>query len=117
MVEIWDKGLYTDLENSDKSLAEKNLRSGLKSGNLKFRLFGKKLKGEFALVKLKGKEDNSWLLIKHRDEFATDEEYNSEKETAGNSPINKWLKVKQSSPGNTSKAVPVQKKPVKKKVS
>jgi bifunctional non-homologous end joining protein LigD len=39
---------------------------------LKFRLHGEKLKGEFALVKMKGKEKNSWLLIKHRDEFATD---------------------------------------------
>ncbi|MEO7834753.1 MAG: hypothetical protein ABIR50_05495, partial [Ginsengibacter sp.] len=45
--------------------AEKNLRAGLKSGDFKFQLFGKKLKGEFVLVKLKGKEDNSWLLIKH----------------------------------------------------
>jgi bifunctional non-homologous end joining protein LigD len=33
-------------------------------------LNGSKLKGEFALVKLKGKEDNAWLLIKHRDKYA-----------------------------------------------
>jgi len=54
-------------------------------------LFGRKLKGEFVLVKLKGKEDNSWLLIKHRDEFAIDEDYNSEVYTKKSSPINKWL--------------------------
>ena len=72
---------------------EKNLRKGLKAGDLKVRLFGKKLKGEFVLVKLKkdDKEDNSWLLIKHNDEFATDEDYNSEDETLKNSPINIWL--------------------------
>jgi bifunctional non-homologous end joining protein LigD len=58
---------------------------------LKFKLHGKKLKGEFALVKLKGKQENAWLLIKHNDEFATDEEYNSEEVTSKNSPINKWL--------------------------
>src|ERR1700712_413379 len=92
IVEIWDNGTYTDLENSDIETAQKNLRAGLKSGNLKFRLFGKKLKGEFALVKLKASEGNSWLLIKHNDEYAVQKEYDSEKETPENSPINKWLK-------------------------
>ncbi len=45
IVEIWDKGTYSDLENSEKTVAEKNLKAGLKSGNLKVRIFGKKLKG------------------------------------------------------------------------
>ncbi len=91
IVEIWDKGTYSDIDNSPRKEAEKNLSAGLKSGDFKFRLFGKKLKGEFVLVKLKGKDDNSWLLIKHRDEYATDEAYNSEEQTKKNSPINKWL--------------------------
>ncbi len=93
IVEIWDNGTYTDIENSPQEIAEKNLRAGLKAGNLKFRLSGKKLKGEFALVKLKGNEDNSWLLIKHNDEYAVDTDYNSEDETPKNSPINRWLEV------------------------
>jgi bifunctional non-homologous end joining protein LigD len=92
IVEIWDNGRYTDIEEStDKSIAEKKLAAGLKAGNLKFILHGKKLKGEFALVKLKNKEDNSWLLIKHRDKYAVDETYSSEEKTPANSPINKWL--------------------------
>ena len=91
IVEIWDSGTYSDIENSSKKIAEKNLRAGLTNGDLKFQLFGKKLKGEFVLVKLKGKEDNSWLLIKHHDEYAVDNEYNSEAETKKDSPINKWL--------------------------
>jgi bifunctional non-homologous end joining protein LigD len=94
IVEIWDKGYYTDIENSDAATAAKNLKAGLKSGNLKFTLHGKKLKGEFALVKLKprdGEKDNSWLLIKHNDEFAVSKSYDSEKETPATSPINKWL--------------------------
>ena len=94
IVEIWDTGTYSDLENSDKKSAEKKLKAGLESGNLKVRLFGKKLKGEFALVKLKGNEDNSWLLIKHNDEYAVQEEYDSEADTPENSPINKWLREK-----------------------
>jgi bifunctional non-homologous end joining protein LigD len=91
IVEIWDSGTYTDIENSPKDIAEKKLRAGLKSGDFKFQLFGKKLKGEFVLVKLKGKEDNSWLLIKHHDQYAADTEYNSEEHTKKDSPINKWL--------------------------
>jgi len=101
IVEIWDEGTYSDIDNSPKDVAEKKLRAGLKAGDLKFQLFGKKLKGEFALVKLKSKEDNSWLLIKHRDNYAIDTEYNSEEQTKKNSPINKWLEEN--------------KKPVKKK--
>lgn len=88
IVEIWDKGNYTSIEGVMD--AEKKLKAGLKGGNLKFVLNGKKLKGEFALVKLKSNDDNSWLLIKHHDEYAVDE-YDSEKHTPKNSPINKWL--------------------------
>lgn len=91
IVEIWDHGTYTDLENSDKPTAEKNLKAGLKAGSLKVNLSGKKLKGEFALVRLKTAEDNSWLLIKHDDKYATHEEYSSEEDTLKTSPINKWL--------------------------
>ena len=95
IVEIWDEGTYSDLENSDIISAQKILKAGVHAGNLKFSMFGKKLKGEFTLVKLKGKEDNSWLLIKHNDEYAVSEEYNSEEKTPKSSPINKWLSENQ----------------------
>ena len=90
IVEIWDSGTYTTIESTPDP--EKKLRADLKAGNLKFTMKGKKLKGEFALVRLKNSEnDKNWLLIKHRDEYAVDEPYDSEKETPKNSPINKWL--------------------------
>lgn len=63
-VTIWDEGTYTPIEESKDP--EKMLRAGLKKGDLKFILFGKKLTGEFALVKFGGEEKN-WLLIKKRD--------------------------------------------------
>ena len=92
IVEIWDKGYYTSIDEDGSGTSEKKLKAGLKAGNLKFTLKGKKLKGEFALVKLKNtSEENSWLLIKHRDEYAVDIAYDSEKETLKTSPINKWL--------------------------
>lgn len=68
---VWDEGVFTPLEpTGDKKSDEKNLLKQLKSGSLKFALLGSKLKGEFALVKLKNAEDNAWLLIKHRDKYA-----------------------------------------------
>src|SRR5690606_471948 len=54
-----------------KKKQEAWLLKQLKAGSLKIRLNGKKLKGEFALVHTKGRGDNSWLLIKHRDRYAT----------------------------------------------
>jgi bifunctional non-homologous end joining protein LigD len=90
IVEIWDKGKYTDADNSAKDAIAK-LKTGLNAGNLKFTLHGKKLKGSFALVNLKGKQENAWLLIKHKGVYAVATVYDSEKETAATSPINKWL--------------------------
>ncbi|MEO6637310.1 MAG: DNA polymerase ligase N-terminal domain-containing protein [Ginsengibacter sp.] len=95
IVEIWDEGTYSDLENLDMKAAQKNLKTGLAAGNLKIRLFGKKLKGEFALVKLKSKQENAWLLIKHNDEGAVLNDYDSEEHNPKNSPINKWLSENQ----------------------
>ena len=67
---VWDNGTYApmDLKNTDD--AENNLLKGLQKGHLRFIIKGTKLKGEFSLVKLKGKQDNAWLLIKHADEFS-----------------------------------------------
>lgn len=76
VVHIFDSGTYESLAGSRKD-DQKELRKGLKEGNLKFRLNGKILRGEFALVRLKD-GDNAWLLIKHRDEYAVDKKFDSE---------------------------------------
>ena len=55
-----------------KAAQNRALLKQLREGSLKFRLNGKKLKGEFALVHTKGGEENAWLLIKHRDKYATE---------------------------------------------
>lgn len=69
---VWDEGSFTPLEPSgDKKADEKALLKQLKTGSVKVTLHGSKLKGEFALVKLKnGREENAWLLIKHKDKYA-----------------------------------------------
>jgi bifunctional non-homologous end joining protein LigD len=67
---VWDEGTYESLDGGSKAEQEKTLLKQLKAGSIKIAMNGSKLKGEFALVKLKGKQDNAWLLIKHRDKFA-----------------------------------------------
>jgi bifunctional non-homologous end joining protein LigD len=64
---IWDNGTWELIEPGDDPV------KALKSGKLTFRMFGKKMFGEWALVKIKGRpgnKGNEWLLLKHRDEFA-----------------------------------------------
>jgi bifunctional non-homologous end joining protein LigD len=69
---VWDEGTYTSIEPlPDKKSQEKLLLKQLREGSLKFILNGRKLKGEFALVKTKGMSENSWLLIKHKDKYAS----------------------------------------------
>ncbi|MBN9481911.1 MAG: 3'-phosphoesterase [Bacteroidetes bacterium 43-93] len=78
-VDVWDHGTYEPVNEQSEVITPTEFKSNLHKGSIKFRMKGKHLKGEFALVKLKrGKEDNSWLLIKHRDKYATDEPYTSE---------------------------------------
>jgi bifunctional non-homologous end joining protein LigD len=65
---IWDNGTYSTKEGENN---EKKLVSAFEKGRLSFVLNGKKLKGEFSLVKLKNAEDNTWLLMKKNDKYAS----------------------------------------------
>lgn len=73
---VWDEGTYepSNYKGKSKKDNERHLLQSLESGQLKITLYGKKLKGEFALVHTARQGDNSWLMIKHRDEFATTDE-------------------------------------------
>lgn len=73
-VDIWDKGTYTSDEPArDRKKREAILLKGLNKGELKFTLRGKKMKGSFALIRMKD-DEKQWLLIKHRDEFAENDD-------------------------------------------
>lgn len=61
IVVLWDQGTWTP-EVPDVDAA-------LQRGDLKFTLDGYKLKGSWVLVRTRG-DGRSWLLIKHRDEWA-----------------------------------------------
>ncbi|QQV01980.1 MULTISPECIES: DNA polymerase ligase N-terminal domain-containing protein [Chryseobacterium] len=92
-VEVWDSGTYEPINDKSRLSNEKELLKELKDGSLKFVLHGKKLKGEFALVKMKNAENNAWLLIKHKDKFAK-EAYDAEENVAKNSQVSKFLEEK-----------------------
>jgi bifunctional non-homologous end joining protein LigD len=76
-VDVWDNGTYEPVDEKGEVISQDQFAKDIRSGSIKFRMKGKKLKGEFALVNLR-KDEKSWLLIKHRDEYATDEEYSAE---------------------------------------
>jgi bifunctional non-homologous end joining protein LigD len=60
-VMLWDRGVY-ELLGDAPALAQ------IERGDLKFRLHGEKLRGEFALVKMKNRgKGNEWLIIKKKD--------------------------------------------------
>lgn len=72
VVMIWDEGFWAPKGNVDE---------GLRSGSLKFSLEGRRLKGGWALVRMKakeGKDENNWLLLKEKDEYAKDSDGISE---------------------------------------
>ena len=72
---VWDCGVYSPDEDStwfhDRKRAEREIREGLAKGKLSITLRGEKLKGSYALVRM-AKDPKTWLLIKHKDRFASD---------------------------------------------
>jgi bifunctional non-homologous end joining protein LigD len=59
-VMIWDRGTWKpEVEDVERALEK---------GDLKFTLYGKKLRGSWVLVRMR---DRQWLLIKHRDKAAS----------------------------------------------
>jgi len=96
-VEIWDEGTYEPLEKVKGKTDDLIMQHELHSGSLKFILHGKKLKGEFALVKIKNDESGDpWLLIKHRDQFSVDH-YDAEENTDPDSKVSAYLQSKKKS--------------------
>jgi bifunctional non-homologous end joining protein LigD len=73
-VMLWDKGTWQP-ESPD-------VDASLKAGEIKFTLYGKKLQGSWVLVHTRSFGSNpgrsAWLLIKHRDEYASAKEVEQE---------------------------------------
>ena len=78
---VWDTGVYSPDEDGayafdDRADAERRIAQGLADGKLSIFLRGHKLKGSFALVRMKKKDEkeaDNWLLLKHGDRFSSRE--------------------------------------------
>jgi len=73
---VWDEGFYelADANGKEKKTQDQELLNGMYSGKLHFVLHGKKLKGEYALVKTHGRDENAWLLFKVKDKYVSKED-------------------------------------------
>src|SRR5664279_5118963 len=108
-VMVWDMGTWEPQGDAAEML---------RKGDLKFRLNGEKLKGDFALVHIKarrpGSKGNEWLLIKHRDAYVRegydvdDYDYSvltqrTMKEIAGDQGSAEWKSSRKASVGGVTK--------------
>jgi len=80
-VEVWDNGVFFPVNEELEKLSEREALKSLEKGELKIFLKGEKLEGGFVLIRMK-KDDKNWLLIKHKDEYAVNKKYDSEKFSA-----------------------------------
>lgn len=72
-VMLWDRGTWEPMGDPHE---------GIERGDLKLRLFGERMRGEWVLVHMKGRDTRrrsgpdreNWLLIKHADSYARDKD-------------------------------------------
>jgi bifunctional non-homologous end joining protein LigD len=69
-VTVWDRGTYDNL--ADEPVA-RTVAEGIEAGKLEFALHGERLRGRFALVRMRGRGKDNWLLIKAKDDQARPE--------------------------------------------
>ena len=87
-VMLWDRGTYSSDTATSPDEEEDAIREGLRRGDLKITFHGERLHGSFALIRMKFAREASssakpqWLMIKHRDQFATDEDVVAENMTS-----------------------------------
>lgn len=73
-VMVWDTGTYLAEGSDSVTESEKILRKMHDEGNIKIVMSGKKLKGSYHIVHMKGK-DKEWLLLKGKDDYADKKEF------------------------------------------
>ena len=86
-VMLWDTGTYT-AEGVAPDQAEDVIREGYAKGEIKITFFGTRMRGSWVLVRTKSWGDRSssakpqWLMIKHRDEFTSEDDIVAENMTS-----------------------------------
>lgn len=102
---VWDMGTYEPAEKTASAEEqEKLLLKEFHKGSLSIILKGKKLKGQFALVKTSGRGENAWLLIKKNDAQAKETDITKKnksvisgktvEQVAANKKADRWISNK-----------------------
>jgi len=123
-VMVWDVGRWEPLSPETKngkyvSATEAEAQAMLKKGDFKFRLHGKRLNGDYALIHIKarrpGSKGTEWLLIKKHDDHVA-EDFDIDKydtsvltgktmaQIAGDEDSAEWQSSKKASRGGPAKA-------------
>lgn len=123
-VMVWDVGTWEPLSPETKngkyvSATEAETQAMLKKGDFKFRLHGKRLNGDYALIHIKarrpGSKGTEWLLIKKHDDHVA-EDFDIDKydtsvltgktmaQIAGDEDSAEWQSSKKASRGGPAKA-------------
>ncbi len=66
---LWDRGTYENLKKDDDG-NEISMDSCLENGHLTVWLKGEKIEGGYALIRMDGREEERWLLVKMDDDKA-----------------------------------------------
>ena len=115
---VWDEGTYEPMEGEglNRKEQEKLLLKQLYSGNLKIRMHGKKIKGDYALFQMKSRGERAWILVKKNDEFASEKDITeNDKSVKSGKTLVQVAKANGTTvnhPGAHEKAAPAKKKPV-----
>jgi bifunctional non-homologous end joining protein LigD len=101
---VWDHGTYHTEGNEDSSKDKTLMKKQLKEGAIKIILKGKKLKGAWHMVLMKGDEEaRQWLLMKSKDEFADEKNTYDEKSVISDKTLDQVAKSKgKTKPAETS---------------
>jgi bifunctional non-homologous end joining protein LigD len=105
-VMLWDEGTWEPIGDP---------HAALEAGDLKFRLNGHRMKGEWVLVHMKGRDNGkrqNWLLIKHRDDYAV--EGGEDFATAHHTSVTTGRDLKAIAAGNKPKKPAAKKEPAAK---
>ncbi len=88
-VMVWDIGTYTLIEKENPI----SMKEALKNGQVEIWLEGKKLHGGYTLIRIgTGTDDERWLLIKMRDEYADKKRGINERSALTNRTMNQITK-------------------------
>ncbi len=62
-VEVWDRGYYLNRSRGERD-EPVGTREALESGHVSFELHGSKLRGGYSLIRMAGRPEGQWLLVK-----------------------------------------------------